>query len=314
MTIVFGKVPHPHFLDRPITKAGGTPTSGWSDLGKRSPKGVVLHRMVGSLNGTDGYFRKESTAALTDYGIGVEARDGHRAAGEIMRWNDPRGFRSPWANGKISAPYGDGQKFLNQYGATLVNRDLVSIEISGNYDTPLDDRSRKSIAHLIAYWGDQYKIPADEFPWIENESRNFTIFHQEFTIGTGKICPGPVVMGEIDSLVEMAQAHMRRYQSPEAPVQEFAKPGVIPALDGRDARIGGVQFWACQRVVTAKEGGRFFAFADEQSGQTRSPARADEQFTVQWAVKSARGEWWWVTTRGSRIRQDETMVQATFEN
>lgn len=312
MALVFGNVPHPAFEDRLVTKSGGLADSGWSALGKRQPKGVVLHRMVGSLNGTDTYFRLQGTAALTDYGVGVQARDGFDRAGKIYRWCDPRGERSPWANGKISSPYGDGQRFLNQYGAMLVNRDLVSVEISGDYDTALDDKARDAIAGLLAYWGDQYCIPADDFPWIESEGRNFTIFHQEFTIGTGKICPGPVVMGEINQLVERAQRVMRKYQTPEAPVQEFAKPGVIPALDGRDARINGAYFWACQRVVTAKEGSRFYQYADDTSGETRAPARADEQFTVQWAVKSTKGEWWWVTTRGSRIKMDGTMTQATF--
>jgi hypothetical protein len=313
MTIQFGRVPHPVFEDRLIFKAGGTDTSGWSALGKRQPKGVVLHRMVGSLRGTDIYFRQPKTGALTDYGVGVAVQDGAETAGRIYRWCDPRGDRSPWANGKIREPYGDGQKFLNLYGATLVNRDLVSIEISGMYETALDEKARQAIAGLIAYWGDQYAIPADDFPWVEKDGRNFTIFHQEFTIGTGKICPGPVVMGEIDDLVARAQRIMRTHQNTGTGpvVQEFAKPGVIPALDGRDAQVNGVKFWACQRAVTAKEGARFYAYADEGSGETRAPARADEQFTVQWAVK-AQGDWWWVTTRGSRIRQENTTVQATF--
>ena len=313
MTLVYGRVPHPAFKDRLILKPGGTPTSGWSALGTRQPKGVVLHRMIGSLGGTDGYFRLPSTAALTDYGVGVAARDGAPMAGVIYRWCDPRGERSPWANGKISAPYDDGQKFLNMYGANLVNRDLVSIEISGDYDTLLDDAARESIAGLLAYWGDQYRIPADDFPWIEGEGRNFTIYHQEFTIGTGKICPGPVVMRETGDLVERAQRIMRKWQlgDPSAPVPDYAKPGPIPALDGRDATVTGVKFWACQRAVTAKEGARFYQYADEASGETRAPARADEQFTVQWAVQS-KGVWWWVTTRGSRIRMDGTLTQATF--
>jgi hypothetical protein len=93
-TITYGRVPHPPFTDRPITKPAGF---GQDNLGRRLPKFVVLHRMLGSLWGTDGHFRLESTAALTDYdppmerparlsiGLGVRAgqrrlrrRPGHR--------------------------------------------------------------------------------------------------------------------------------------------------------------------------------------------------------------------------------------------
>ena len=72
--IVFNRVPHPAYQDRIIS---GKPAGiGWSDLGQRVPKGVGLHRMLGTLWGTDSHFRNPTVEALTDYGVGVAAIDG----------------------------------------------------------------------------------------------------------------------------------------------------------------------------------------------------------------------------------------------
>ena len=56
MAITYGRVPHPDFLDRLIPDAFNR---AWNDLGPRVVKGVVFHRMLGSLMGTDGYFRSD---------------------------------------------------------------------------------------------------------------------------------------------------------------------------------------------------------------------------------------------------------------
>ena len=94
-------------------------------------------------------------------------------------WNSPRSNRSPWANGTLSNPYGDGLAFYNRYGVRGINRDLVSIEISGNYDTPLDEKARSALVALTAYWADQYEIPWHEFPGVAREGgRSFVFWHQ----------------------------------------------------------------------------------------------------------------------------------------
>src|SRR5690349_21671191 len=182
MTVTFGNVPHPAYLDRPIQKPDGF---GQNNLGKRSVKGVVWHRMIGSLWGTDSYFRLSSTGALTDYGIGVLAQDGADNDGLIIRWNDPLGYQSGWASGPVNQPYGDGLAFINKYaksdpiGVNVVNRDQVSIEISGlTYDVPLSDKSRNAIAALTAYWADQYQIPWDKWPIAPQDGFSFVRWHQ----------------------------------------------------------------------------------------------------------------------------------------
>src|SRR3954469_10116121 len=55
MPLVFGNVQHPPFIDRLIPDRQ---TSAWDDLGPRRPVGVCQHSMVGTLWGTDGWFRR----------------------------------------------------------------------------------------------------------------------------------------------------------------------------------------------------------------------------------------------------------------
>jgi hypothetical protein len=211
--VTFGRVPHPAMTIRDIPE-----NRAWDDLGPRTIRAVVWHRMLGSLWGTDSYFRGEAvTRALTDYGVGVAAQDGAAHDGEILRWNDPRGRRAPWANGPVSDPYGDGKAFVDRYGVAAVNRDCVSIEISGMQTTPLSEASRDAIASLTAYYADRSRVPWATFPAVPGEDRSFVIWHREFTIGTGKECPFAVVMDETDALIAQTKAILKRYQTDATP-------------------------------------------------------------------------------------------------
>lgn len=210
--IVYGRVPHPAYQDRIVANS-----TAWNDLGNRIIRGGVWHRMLGTLVGTDGYFRGAArTRALTDYGVGVGI-DGEND-GVVFRWNDPRSRRSPWANGPVSGPYGDGKAFIDRYGVNATQRDLVSIEISGQQATPLTEPSRQAIAALTAYWADQYRVPHTDFPAVPNEGRSFVIWHEELTFGTGKRCPFEVVKAETDALIERTKAILKRHQELNFPV------------------------------------------------------------------------------------------------
>lgn len=307
MAIVFGRVPHPTVEIRQVIKPEG---DGWDNLGKRTPRAVVLHRMVGTLMGTDSYFRQSGVGALTDYGIGVAATDGSANAGRIIRWNDPRGTRSGWANGRVSKAYDDGLKFVNRYGINGVNRDCVSIEISGNYDTSLDAEAKRSIAALVAYWADQYGVPHTEFPNVRSEDRSFVIWHQEFTIGTGKICPGPVVMTATNDLISMAAGIMRQHQ--EVVGESYVVPKPAPALSGWNETFNDRLYYAIERRVKAKQGAAFRAWESESAPLVRQSASAGEAFRVSWAVVGEDNKWWWVTPYGSRVRMMDTDTTVSF--
>jgi hypothetical protein len=273
--LVFGKVPHPPFLDRPIQKAEG---SGQNNLGQRTVKGVVYHRILGTLWGTDSYFRSPSVQALTDYGVGVLATDGAAHDGEILRWNNPLGVQSGWASGPVSSPYGDGAAFVNKYGINAVNRDQASIEISGNYDTPLSEKARQSIVQLTAYWADQAKIPWNEFPIIPGDGFSFVRWHQEYTIGSGKICPGPQVMNETSALIQRVAGVLKSYQAAGTTVPKpptYTTPDLpewfADSLTDRhptDNKDGDVTYYACRRNFLCYKRTRRLSAPDGKAGRS----------------------------------------------
>src|SRR4051812_7687088 len=122
MALVFGNVPHPPFVDRYIPSSQN---HAWNDLGQRRPVGVCLHSMIGSLKGTDMWFRDgvpspdHVAQGLTDYGVGGST-DGPDLDGVIWRWNDPKGRRAGWASGGSDGLEGDGPMFVRTLGVDAI--------------------------------------------------------------------------------------------------------------------------------------------------------------------------------------------------
>lgn len=223
MALTFGRVPHPAYTDKQHTTAGKPAGRGWDNLGTRSPKFIALHRMWGTLRGTDSHFANNNVASLTDYGLGSANIDGAALDGAIHMYNDPRGHRSPWASGPVSDPYGDGACIVNKYGVNAVNRDGVSIETPG-YDTePLSDACWSSLVKLIGYWLDQMKIPYTTLPLNPHTGCNAIIWHHEFTRGTGKQCPFTWVRNNTGRLYKDVAAYLQPFQ--EGP---FVEPDPEP--------------------------------------------------------------------------------------
>jgi hypothetical protein len=209
--VVFGRVPHPPFQDRIIQN-----NTAWDDLGPRKIVGSCRHSMVGSLSGTDIYFRGEArNKALTDYGIGG-ATDG-TLDGVIYRWNDPRGRRAPWANGPTNGLEGDGPAFVRVYGVVGVNRDLVSIERSdgGDINTPMSEKQFESMAQLTAYWADQAEIPWYDFPINPKSGVVTDMEHWEFST---KDCPFAPVRSQTTRLQNRIRAILKQWQVGLTPV------------------------------------------------------------------------------------------------
>lgn len=209
--IVFKRVPMFGYADRQFVTANKAEGDGWDNLGQRDVLGIVLHRMLGSLTGTDQFFGQAGVGALTDYGMGVKETDGD-LAGYIYQWNNPYGYRSGWASGRVSAPYGDGLLFVNKYGVNAVNKRLVSIETSGFENTPIDDFAWGELVHFVAWWADQKGITWEQFPLNPATGISFLFWHQEMTIGTGKKCPFDVLMSRTNELIGDVQAFMKKYQ------------------------------------------------------------------------------------------------------
>ncbi len=217
MALTYGRVPHPGYVDLQHTTADKPEGRGWNDLGPRVPKGVALHRMWGTLRGTDVHFANPNVPSLTDYGIGSGNIDGASLDGVIHQYNDPRGRRSGWASGRVSQPYGDGKAFVDKYGVNAVNRDLVSIETSGWDHEPFTDFAWSELVWLVAYWADQCEVPYTSLPMNPNTGINFIIWHEEFTYGTGKKCP----------FTWMKQNTSRLYADVKTFLQPYQEGGVI---------------------------------------------------------------------------------------
>ncbi len=328
--ITFGNVPMYGYTDRQHVTANKPEGVGWDNLGQRKPKFIALHRMWGNLTGTDGFFGDPTVQALTDFGVGVEAFDGSKA-GHIYLWNDPLGYRSGWASGRVSAPYGDGKRIVDKYGIIAVNRDGVSVEISGKETTPIDDFSWKEIVHLCAWWVDFMKIP---FHTRVNPSTgiNYLIWHEEFTIGTGNTCPFELVKAQTNRLYNDIAAFLEPFQtggvtvtttpSPVTttpapiPPPEYAVPIPVPEL----AEFSDYEADSMQAVVSAD--GEDYIFVNDRVKAIRDTPRLQKanrqarrrgpdiqkgyDFNVVWLFTANDGREYYMTPEWTRVLVEDT--------
>jgi hypothetical protein len=214
MAITFGRVPHPPFTDRYIPS---TENKAWDDLGPRRALGVCQHSMIGSLSGTDKWFRYPRSdgkwpTGLTDYGIGGST-DG-ALDGVIWRWNDPLGRRSGWASGGSDGLEGDGPAIERSDGAVI--------------STPMSAKQFESICQLTAYWFDHAKVPWDKFPVNPHYGIVTHMLHKEFAT---KDCPFPAVYDRITEIQDRVRAILKQYQEAEV------TPVPSPYPEGMDLTV-----------------------------------------------------------------------------
>ena len=321
-SLTFGRVPHPPFQDRPIQKPAN---NGWEPCADRQIVGTCVHTMVGTLSGTDNYFRTPGTegytGALTDYGIG-NGSDGD-LDGVIFRWVDPFGWGKnvrPWANGwgpEGPGLEGDGPAFV-QSGLDI-NATLISIECSDGRD-PWGHRSPKqleSLAQLIAYIHDRVGVPWNAFPVNPRVGIVTQMQHYEFA---QKDCPGS--LRNVTTQYQARVKELMRYYQEGRPLENGpipisqggggsegglkpVAPSRPPKFDGTDKTVGKVVFHADPRTVTvAVEELNCRKFAGPSSPITRRPLRKGETFEVLYWVEGepVNGEArWWVSKAGSRV-------------
>lgn len=201
--LTFGRVPKPAWTDRLIPNSAN---SAWDDLGPRSVLGVTYHRMVGTLWGTDSWFRGGGGASgLTDFGLDAQS-------GETLRWNDERGRRAGWASGRWQHGSATGEAFVAKYGVNAINRDLTSIEVSGNYGDSISERGRAQIVALTAYLADRERVPWTSYPMNPKTGLTFAYQHHDFQ--NEKPCAGPVLIGLMPQIAQEVKARLKQYQEP----------------------------------------------------------------------------------------------------
>lgn len=314
--LVFGRVVHPPFVDRLVPDAQNR---AWDDLGPRNPVGVCQHSMLGTLWGTDGWFRRGAASrSLTDYGVGGST-DGEALDGVIFRWNDPRGRsatvpidgqpmrvsanRAGWANGGTDGLEGDGPAFVRTLGIAAVNRDLVSIERSdgGVVGTPVSARQLDSICALTAYWFDQARVPWDRFPFNPAAGVVTHMLHREFA---KKACPFSQVNSRIGEIQERVRQILKAAQTGD---------GAQPGQDGASAWPNGYD--------EAGLADRFGTLVRRNPDGTETRFRFDPKGPVSnaWVARGASeglplldlptAQTWWVLRDGPT-----SMDMVTFEN
>lgn len=210
--LTFGLVPNPGIINRiiPGTVGGGAwvpvgQNSAWDNLGVRTFKGIVLHIMEGTLEGTDAYFRNQARmSALTDFGVGISST---RGDGAIYQWNALSANRAGWASGPANGLEGDGPAFVEKYGVNAINRDLRSIEIAGYVGEVIPDIRIRAVINLMAYLADQAGISYKEWPF--KDGLTLVYAHLEFA---QKSCPGPYIMGKVDYIIEEVRKILEKWQ------------------------------------------------------------------------------------------------------
>lgn len=231
--ITFGRVKKPPVMARHLTQ--DRKPSGWSWLGKRNIVGTCVHRMEGTLRGSEQHFLSNDPHgrdALTDYGIGG-ALDGD-LDGIIWEWIAEGDDRSPWASGPSDGLEGDGPAFVRAYGVSAINRDLRSVELSGKGDTPVTPKQFEAACHLIAYFHDQARVPWHLFPVHPVSNVVTQMQHREFA---RKNCPERVVINLTNEYQARVREIMRVAQTGTvAPPVDPPKPPepVVPYSAAKD--------------------------------------------------------------------------------
>ncbi len=232
MSNVFGRVPHPPFIDLPVSKPNGG-GYGYTQIprGSRKIVGVMNHETQG--RGSGQWYRdffscpngQRCSDALVDYLI---TRDG-----TIYRLNDPTNDRSPWANGGPLGLEGDGPAFYARFGASGVNNCIISIEFEKLDTEDYTEAQVQSGGLLNAHWHDQDDQGWESYPYAPKYGCVTSLAH--FEIGTTNCGRGE--LDDITKVQAVARGEMKRWQTGATTPAEPDPPSVpeqpsIPALPG----------------------------------------------------------------------------------
>lgn len=209
---VYGKVPHPAY-DRHLIRKDPNHGVTYIDGTRGRPVGCIHHEwMDGGEEGEEFYedfFECPSGIrhkdACVDYFI--------MRSGKIVMINDPEGNRIPWASGG-SGPYqGDGGAFVRRFGASAVNRRLVSWEYCKRNNDNLTAAQIQSGGLLAAYWHDRDEQPWDQHPYVPKYGCVTSLLHHEVS---GTDC-GLDMYDDISKVQEVTKAQMKKYQTATDP-------------------------------------------------------------------------------------------------
>ena len=302
--ITFGRVPYPSVVTSPLPFSNPYIKDGALAV----PEAVFWHRMIGTWNGTDGWFHAGNAA--TAYGVAVAATDGAETAGKIYEWISRESGWYGESSGPAKNPYGDGALLIAKVGVDRVNQSSRAIEISGEYDTPLDEAARASIAAITAYWADVKQIPWDVFPIVPGESRSFVCWHNEITGTSYKLCPGAVVMQETPALIQRVKALLKQYQTDAKPTKPpVYAPPVLPPWFAEslerdhpsDAVWNERRYWAMRRNGEAVASTNRLAEPRRDAPPSGPKVAVREKVFIERSVPGNDGKTYWLTQDGHYV-------------
>ena len=307
------------------------PGIGMDYLGDRTFRGIVFHRALSGQqtfqNAID-WLLNPISRGLTD-GF-IDHRTGSMVFINPMKQLHPASVlpagyrdRAGWAQGPYTAAEAsaDGQAFRNNYGgeigAHIINQDLESMEITGNYEFEISEGCKQTLAQWAASRAQLLKIPWWSFPI--NPATGLTIIfgHREFCGLSHKVCPGAVVWAFINGeLIDMAQAILKAAQTTGKPIDEPIPvtiyvdreiPAFIAAMEDepsyRETRADGseIVYFPTEAQYVAFESAPQFKWADDGSPKVGpdTPAGEDANFAF---VFDWNGEGWGLRPDGTRQR------------
>jgi hypothetical protein len=235
MPNIYGRVPHPPFIDLPVSKPDHNGSaSGYIRVRPRHNVGVVNHETQG--RGAGQWYRdffscpggERCANALVDYFIDRQ--------GTIFRFNDPEGTRAGWANGGgATLPgglEGDGPAFWASFGAEGVDQKLVSIEFEKTDAENYTDAQILSGGLLNAWVHDRDRQDWESYPFVPRYGCVTSLAH--FEIGTTNC--GKDELDDISRLQAVARGEMKKWQTmsdgPSVALPPDVPPQPAPALPG----------------------------------------------------------------------------------
>lgn len=298
MPYVYRRVPHPPFVDLPVSKPKGG-GYGYTQIpaGSRKIVGVMNHETQG--RGSGAWYRAFFSCpngdrcgdALVDYLI---TRDG-----TIYRFNDPANDRSPWANGGPLGLEGDGPAFYARFGASGVNNSLISVEYEKLDNEDFTDAQIQSGGALNAFWHDQDGQDWESYPYATKYGCVTSLAH--FEIGTTNCGKGE--LDDITKLQAVAKGVMKKWQTQADGPAVPDKPNVpdqppVPTLPGgADPKEAAKAFGALTRW---KPDGTTKKMPFDPTGpiSLSYTHRCVESFGLDYSRWPKAEDWWQITDSG----------------
>lgn len=333
-------VPLPaHRFQLATRKVNGT---GMDYLGDRVHRGIVFHRAysnVQSLEIAVGWLLRPSTRGLTD-GF-IDHRSGEMVIINPMKVMFPKavpaGWRdmAGWANGpySTSASWPDGRAFRNRYGgrlgASVINQDLESMEVTGDYHTPISEACKRTLTQWAAARAQYHKIPWNTFPINPRDGLTMMYGHREFCGDGWKVCPGSVVWAFITGeMIDRVKAVLKAAQTGAVvPVPEPTKPDTtipsspyatpsIPAFITNENAAASLEdgngitlFWTDRQYVTVRETRRL-QYAGKDAKDVGPPIPAGQDINIAFVFTSHDGREYGLTPYGTRVALDDVKIVA----